>query len=106
VTKTSKDNDLDDELDGNVTEANEIYLPVAKVRRRYGLSEMGLYRWLSRDFPQPVYFGTRRYWKLSELITYERWCASQQHEHREDRPTPNQRLRQKQNRLRAETEGK
>jgi hypothetical protein len=30
VTKTSKHNDLDDELTGNVTEADEIYLSVAK----------------------------------------------------------------------------
>jgi predicted DNA-binding transcriptional regulator AlpA len=51
------------------------YLPARAVWERYGVSEMSLYRWISdpkMDFPPPYYFGRFRYWKIADLIAWER----------------------------------
>jgi hypothetical protein len=48
------------------------------VRQRYGnASDMWLWRRLRDDskFPRPIEIRKRRYWKLSELIMWERACA-------------------------------
>jgi predicted DNA-binding transcriptional regulator AlpA len=93
--------DLADETVATVTEADEIYLPAARVRRRYNITDMGLYRWVSdedREFPKPMYIGERRYWRLSELIAFERRAASQPraaHDH----------MNPRKNRLAAEKRG-
>jgi hypothetical protein len=55
---------------------SEVFLDSRAVRRRYcGRSEMALWRW-SRDpelgFPKPIYIQKYRYWKLSDLIEWER----------------------------------
>jgi predicted DNA-binding transcriptional regulator AlpA len=59
--------------------ADDRYLPARQVWERYGVTEMSLYRWL-RDprmqFPQPIYFGRFRYWRLAELIAWERARAA------------------------------
>jgi predicted DNA-binding transcriptional regulator AlpA len=50
------------------------FLPAAKVRERYGVSDMSLWRWL-RDsdlaFPKPIYIRGRRFWRLADLETWE-----------------------------------
>ncbi|WP_442577914.1 helix-turn-helix transcriptional regulator [Mesorhizobium sp. ASY16-5R] len=51
------------------------YLPARGVWERYGKSSMTLHRWLADErmnFPKPVYFGRFRFWRLSELETWER----------------------------------
>jgi hypothetical protein len=55
---------------------NDVYLDARAVRRRYGgRSDMSLYRWL-RDpalgFPAPIYIQKYRYWRLSDLLAWER----------------------------------
>jgi hypothetical protein len=55
---------------------SDVYLDSRAVRRRYGgRSEMALWRW-TRDhelgFPKPIYIQKYRYWKLSDLIDWER----------------------------------
>jgi predicted DNA-binding transcriptional regulator AlpA len=51
------------------------YLPAVQVQRRYGVSDMTVWRWLKdpdMGFPQPYYFGRLRFWKLSALEQWER----------------------------------
>ncbi len=54
--------------------ADTSYLPARRVWERYGITSMTLHRW-QRDerlgFPQPVYVGRFRYWKMHELIAWE-----------------------------------
>jgi hypothetical protein len=55
---------------------SDVYLDACAVRRRYGgRSDMALWRW-ARDpdlgFPSPIYIGKYRYWKLADLIAWER----------------------------------
>jgi predicted DNA-binding transcriptional regulator AlpA len=60
-------------------EADECYLPGPKVSARYDVSDMTIYRWIRDErmqFPQPHYFGRLRYWKLSDLMSWERQRAN------------------------------
>lgn len=55
------------------------FLTAPRVRRRYGgVSEMWLHRRLTdsdSDFPQPIYMGRLRMWRIADLEAYERRCA-------------------------------
>lgn len=50
-------------------------IPARHVWERYGVTSMSLHRWC-RDpklgFPPPFYIGRFRYWKLHELLAWER----------------------------------
>ena len=51
------------------------FLPARQVRHRYGVCYMTLWRWIHDDklnFPPQVYIGRFRYWRLSDLIVWER----------------------------------
>lgn len=53
------------------------YLPARHVRKRYRVSDMTIWRWLRDEqmgFPQPVYLGRCRYWRIADI---EAWEASQ-----------------------------
>lgn len=54
---------------------DDTYLPAPRVWQRYGVSSMTLHRWL-RDpkmgFPKPTYFGRHRYWRIRQLVEFER----------------------------------
>ena len=53
----------------------DILLRSAAVRSRYGnCSDMWLHRRLNDDFgfPKPIYLGRLRYWRLSDLIAWEK----------------------------------
>ena len=58
--------------------ANEAhrYLTARQTRNRYGdISDMSLWRWLrdeSLHFPKPVLINGRRYWRLSDLVAFEK----------------------------------
>lgn len=55
--------------------ANEINLPASNVKARYGgVSDMWIWRRLrdNSNFPSPVDIGGRRFWRLSELVAWER----------------------------------
>lgn len=58
-----------------ITPAQDILLPAVKVLERYGVSQMSLWRW-ERDpklgFPCPVRIARRRYFRLSDLLEFER----------------------------------
>jgi len=52
----------------------DAFLPARKVWERYGVTDMTLYRWLRDErieFPQPVYIGRFRYWKIADLEAFE-----------------------------------
>ena len=52
----------------------EVYLNSREVMDRYGTSPMWLWRRV-RDgsgFPQPLVVAARRYWRLSQIIEWER----------------------------------
>lgn len=70
---------VDDEVEAPIA-PDDVYVSAKKVRQRYGdISDMGLWRWLhdpEMNFPQPEYFGRRRYWKLSWLERWERERAA------------------------------
>jgi hypothetical protein len=60
--------------------ADDQLLPRQTVRRRYGVSDMALYRWEHHadpqfGFPKAVYIRNRAYYRLSELLEFERRCA-------------------------------
>jgi predicted DNA-binding transcriptional regulator AlpA len=53
----------------------EQFLPARRVWERYGVSEQSLWRWIhdeKLDFPPPIYIRRFRYWRLSDLIAWER----------------------------------
>lgn len=51
------------------------YMPGRKVRERYGVTEMSLWRW-ERDtklaFPKPMRVGRYKYWSVADLEEWER----------------------------------
>jgi hypothetical protein len=54
-------------------------IPTSQVRSRYGnVSHMWVERRLKDDpnFPRPLYIAKRRYWRLAELIAWERAVAT------------------------------
>ena len=61
-------------------EAETYYLGAKQVRRRYGdVSDMWIWRRLKDDsgFPRPIDISGRRFWKLDELIAWERRRAAE-----------------------------
>jgi hypothetical protein len=56
--------------------ADDVYLSARQVRTRYGnVSEQALWRWLRDEklnFPKPFYINQFRYWKLADLVSWER----------------------------------
>jgi predicted DNA-binding transcriptional regulator AlpA len=61
--------------DAPVDDSGDYFLTAVQVRQRYGnASDMWLWRRLRDDsnFPRPIEIRKRRYWKLSELIAWER----------------------------------
>jgi hypothetical protein len=58
-----------------ISDIDDRYLSARQVRARYGdASAMWLWRRLNDGsrFPQPTVIAGRRFWKLSELIAWER----------------------------------
>jgi len=57
-------------------ESDDVYLRAREVRERYGgVSEQALWRWLRDEklnFPKPFYINQFRYWKLTDLVRWER----------------------------------
>jgi hypothetical protein len=61
-----------------IGDAEEQFLPAPLVARRYHCSDMTISRWVREPrmrFPAPHYFGRFRYWKLSDLVSWERQRA-------------------------------
>jgi predicted DNA-binding transcriptional regulator AlpA len=59
-------------------DSDDFYLTAVQVRQRFaGASDMWLWRRLRDDskFPRPIEIRKRRYWKLSELVAWERACV-------------------------------
>lgn len=59
---------------------DDVFLRSAQVRQRYGnVSHMWIERRLKGDpsFPRPTYFGRQRFWRVHELVEWERGLASQ-----------------------------
>jgi len=51
------------------------FLPARMVLERYGVTSMTLWRWIHDgrlNFPPPVYIRGFRYWRLSDLLAWER----------------------------------
>ena len=50
-------------------------LPAPRVSARYGVTSMTLWRWLKNStlaFPAPLRINARRYWRLTDLVAWER----------------------------------
>lgn len=57
------------------TTPDEQFLPARHVWERYGVTQMSLHRWVNDPalgFPAPIYFGRFRYWRLADLLAWER----------------------------------
>lgn len=58
------------------TDAGDVYLSSKQVSERYGnTTSMSLWRWLNdadMRFPKPLVIRRRRFWKLSELVAWEK----------------------------------
>jgi predicted DNA-binding transcriptional regulator AlpA len=69
----------------------DVFLTSVQVRKRYGnVADMTLHRWLRderMEFPQPVYFGRLRFWKLSDLESWERSSATRRATTKNNQPT-------------------
>lgn len=53
----------------------ETFLPARGVRARYSVSDMSLWRWLRDEalsFPRPLRINGRRFWRLSDLESWEK----------------------------------
>ncbi len=58
---------------------DDTLIPTAQLRARYGgVSDMWVWRRLHDDpeFPKPTYIAKRRYWRLGELVAWERAVAA------------------------------
>jgi predicted DNA-binding transcriptional regulator AlpA len=54
---------------------NERYLSARQVQKRYGITDMTLWRWLKNadlSFPNPIYINRRRYFDEADIIAWER----------------------------------
>jgi hypothetical protein len=63
----------------SASEATDVYLTARQTRERYGrVSDMWIFRRLKdgSGFPKPHLIAARRFWKLSELVAWERARAS------------------------------
>jgi predicted DNA-binding transcriptional regulator AlpA len=50
-----------------------------QLQRRFGISGMSLWRWMNDpmlDFPRPGHIRGRNYWRLSDIINWERRTAA------------------------------
>ncbi len=57
---------------------DDTLLPTLQVRARYGgCSDMWIWRRLKDDpdFPRPIYISKRRFWRLGDLVAWERALA-------------------------------
>lgn len=55
--------------------AGEVYLPAPRVCDRYDITSMTLHRWLRDEemgFPRPLYIKRFRYFRLSDLLAFEK----------------------------------
>jgi hypothetical protein len=71
-------------------QSNDCFLTARQTRARYGnVSDMWLHRRLhdTSGFPQPVVIFGRRFWRLNDLLTWERNLA----EHPSKWPSPRRR---------------
>jgi predicted DNA-binding transcriptional regulator AlpA len=56
-------------------------LPATPTRKRYGVSDMTLWRWENDPalgFPKPIRINGRRYWRIADLQAFEARQASKQ----------------------------
>ncbi len=69
-----------DRNDGDDDSANEKFLPASLVKARYSVSDMWLWRRLAdrSGFPHPITVSGRRFWRLTELVRWERGLADGQ----------------------------
>jgi predicted DNA-binding transcriptional regulator AlpA len=52
----------------------ETLVPARKIRERYGVSDMSLWRWLQSEklrFPKPIRINGRRYWRVADIRAWE-----------------------------------
>jgi predicted DNA-binding transcriptional regulator AlpA len=57
------------------TLAGDFLIPAAQILKRYGISEMTLWRWLRDNelgFPRPIVINRRRYWWNTGVSAWER----------------------------------
>jgi hypothetical protein len=86
-TTHQRHGDRHDNGSGDDDPAADVLLRALRVRKRYDdCSDMWLHRRLHDDsgFPKPVYVGSVRYWRLSDLLAWEHAQA--------ERPTPKPRI--------------
>jgi predicted DNA-binding transcriptional regulator AlpA len=65
---------LRDDLARGGRSPDNAFLPASGVWTRYGVTSMTIFRWLRDEklnFPKPVYIGRFRFWRVSELETFE-----------------------------------
>jgi hypothetical protein len=56
-----------------------VWLTGAQLARRFNISSMSLWRWLNDAklaFPDPVQIRERNYWRLKDIIEWERRAAA------------------------------
>jgi predicted DNA-binding transcriptional regulator AlpA len=57
-----------------------VWVTSAQIIRRFGISQMALWRWTHKpelNFPAPVQISERNYWRLEEIVDWERKAAAE-----------------------------
>jgi predicted DNA-binding transcriptional regulator AlpA len=61
------------------TGKDETWLTGPQIARRFGISSMSLWRWLNDPklaFPRPTQIRERNYWRLGDIVAWERRAAA------------------------------
>jgi predicted DNA-binding transcriptional regulator AlpA len=57
----------------NLVLPQERMLPMGQIRKRYGVTDRTIDRWLERGvLPAPIRINRFRYWRESDLVQFER----------------------------------
>jgi predicted DNA-binding transcriptional regulator AlpA len=67
------------QTDQSLDPVDDVLMPARQVWERYGVTDVCLWRWLQDSkmkFPEPTRINNRRYWRIADLVAWERARAA------------------------------